>query len=763
MFLRRKFFSQLVGYRFFALFLTLLLPMQPLMGAVSLTKDQQRQYIRFVENLLSQSQGNQAKDSLAATAMGTLPCIQDQTLILGSNEWQELQLDALIKAIDKTKTSFGRNVLRQSVQPTTDLKLITMRRNQVEALLNDSALCSSIGKELERLKKAEEAILAYWDESQFENQGALFHRAKDFYKLEAIPSVRAQANSSSWSLEALATWKLGRNVLMLLALLGLNGFLQEFNRWSSDSRRGRTFDVKEAILTGLKTPLLCMYPYQTRISKNYDGDKWQWLHAIWAGSLGDAQHVVSKGFTDTAHVKLGRVGRFAKMVAHYTPRLIPRCPQGDCCRIGETINSIAPAANFANRFDDAGAYAALSAADLDAGHSLSSWAAALIVSGIKFSYVWPQLTTSWKQIKQHVSTMKELHVHTIHTARAVDAMQKLAGMICDHEQLRTSCTAAHMHEVIGHPSAHVQKLFHLLKEGTFTLAKAQSYIYSRGNVLLAHSAFKKVKNELVPLLQAVGEIDAAYSMACTIKEHQKNDRPFSFVEFVPGEQATIHFEHAWLPMVKDPIANTMSFGGGAHPNKVVITGPNGGGKSVFLKLLGSLVALAQSWGIVPAQRARLSLFNGVRSCIHPQESIEHELSTFMAEKMRIDAIKQYVFQNNTPGFKALLLLDEPFKGTVDAESADRIYAFGKDIASLNGLIVTIATHVEKPINLAQDTGAYKNYHVAIKELPDGTFERQFTIEPGVVRWWFDDPNKRSRFIDFVTLEKHKEEQKQASV
>ena len=141
----------------------------------------------------------------------------------------------------------------------------------------------------------------------------------------------------------------------------------------------------------------------------------------------------------------------------------------------------------------------------------------------------------------------------------------------------------------------------------------------------------------------------------------------------------IYLEDAWLPMIKNSVSNTMKFGGEQHPNKLVITGPNGGGKSVFLKTLGCCVVLAQSWGIVPAKRARLSLLDGVRTCIHPQESLEHELSTFMAEKMRIDAIKQYVFQNNAPGFKVLLLLDEPFKGTVDSESADRIYEFGKDI------------------------------------------------------------------------------------
>ena len=131
----------------------------------------------------------------------------------------------------------------------------------------------------------------------------------------------------------------------------------------------------------------------------------------------------------------------------------------------------------------------------------------------------------------------------------------------------------------------------------------------------------------------------------------------------------------------------------------------------------------------------------------------------MAEKMRIDEIKQFVFTNHhNPHFKVMLLLDEPYRGTVDAESADRIYGFGKDIASLLQSIVIIATHVEKPVRLAQDTnGAFANYHVCIKELEGGRFEREFKLEPGILEWWFNDAQKRSRFIDYVTMEKHKEQ------
>ncbi len=760
MFSRKSLHFRLSTVRFFLIGLSALIGVQPITVAVALTKDQQRQTYRFVEQLLQKSTGDQEKLSLAASALGQLPCMQDKKVIIGSNEWQELQVDSLIKAIDKTETSLGRVVLRQSIQPTMDIKFIEMRRKQVQALLDDPKLFSSVGKELQRVKKAEDAILAYWDDAQLENQGALFYKVHDFYKSSLKTVVGERANNSKWSLEAAVAGKMGMDVILLLGYLGLEGFIQEATLWSADRGGERKFDPLDAVINGLKTPLNCVNPFKTRIGEEYDGRRGGWIDALYRGSLGDKQYAIENGVNGSSQVDLRAVGRWAKCITHLIPRLICcRLPEGWCFDIGGRINRFEPCKNFADSFSDTGVVTTVTSANLgphNMGRVLFSWMMAGGISFMQAKIILHRFNTTWKQINKQIYTMKELHVHTIHMARAMNAMKNLAGMVCDHEVLRTGCAAEHMHEVVGHPSADMQKLFALLKESTFTLESAQSHIYSRGNVLLAHRMFGNVKDELVPLLQAIGEIDAVYSMASTIKERQNSDTPFTFVEFSPDAQATINLEQAWLPMVKQPVANSINFGGGVHPNKIIITGPNGGGKSVFLKTLGCCVLLAQSWGIAPAKWARMSLFDGIRSCIHPQESLEHELSTFMAEKMRVDAIKQYVFQNNNPGFKALLLLDEPFKGTVDAESADRIYAFGKEIAPLNGLIVSIATHVEKPIHLAQDTGVYANYHVCIKELSDGKFEREFTIEPGVLRWWFDDPAKRSRFIDFVTLEKHKE-------
>lgn len=757
MFLRDRIVKRVLFRRFVSSGLVLILMGQPIMAEVHLTNDQQRQYVQFVTKLIGQSTGEHKKASLASLAVGQLPCMQTKENVVGSNEWQELQVDSLIKAIDKTKTSFGHHVLRQTIQPTADMKRIAMRKEHVKALLDDQTLFDTMGNELDRIAKAEDALLAYWDDAQRENQGALFYRAKDFYfaLLAHKWLLGDDVNNNKRYLALLSLFNMGKLGFDLFFYLGLQGVLEDFVAfmWGiGNSDRGggvKVWDPWKSFKAGLQRPYRSFSPWLTPEGERYGpgtatSDTFMYLMRY--GSAGDLFKILKINYEDKSAVALGPIGRGIHKVAR-------------CCGCNKVTDTVDAEGRFHREQRVEMPRESCTGSLFQNSVALAGTSAITYYRAVG---MYEMLKTTISKAKNSIVSMKELHTHTIHMARALDAMKKLANVITGHEVLRNSCAAEHMHEVVEHPSSDLKKLFDLLKESTFTLKKAQSHIYSRGNVLLAHRLCDQVKNELMPLFQAVGELDAAYSMALFVKEHADGDTPCTFAEFVPGSEATIALEQAWLPMVKKPVTNTIQLGGMHHPNKIIITGPNGGGKSVFLKTIGCCVLLAQSWGIVPARRAQISLFDGVRSCIHPQESLEHELSTFMAEKMRIDAITQYVFENNKPGFKALLLLDEPFKGTVDAESADRIYAFGKQIASLNGLVVTIATHVEKPIHLAPDTGAYENYHVCIQERPDGTFSRSFTLEPGVLTWWFNDPEKRSRFIDFVTMEKHKEDAQSAA-
>ncbi|RMH22518.1 MAG: endonuclease MutS2, partial [Gemmatimonadetes bacterium] len=140
-----------------------------------------------------------------------------------------------------------------------------------------------------------------------------------------------------------------------------------------------------------------------------------------------------------------------------------------------------------------------------------------------------------------------------------------------------------------------------------------------------------------------------------------------------------------VPDLLPPGAETFVVEGGRHPlliergegdvvpfdlvldpgeRAVVVSGPNTGGKSVFLKSLGLIAALAQS-GVVPPVRAgtRLPVFAAFFADIGDEQSIAESLSTFSAHLVNLRAIVEGADRG------ALVLIDEMGTGTDPAEGA----------------------------------------------------------------------------------------------
>jgi len=296
------------------------------------------------------------------------------------------------------------------------------------------------------------------------------------------------------------------------------------------------------------------------------------------------------------------------------------------------------------------------------------------------------------------------------------------------------------------------RLLDLLESSTFK--SEASFWFLRGRVLNAHRLLTEIKDELDPLLQSIALLGGYRAIVQMVREHQNSGIGYCFVKLVESDKPFVKMKNAWVPLVKEDniVTNDVKLGvNGSGPN-AIITGPNGGGKSTFMITVAFNVLLSRL-GIAAADQASMSDFTRIRTSLRPQQNIKSALSTFMAEHKRAKAVKETI---NTCNGNILILLDEPYKGTVESEAASRVYTFGKEIAENDNCMLLMATHLRKPIELGRDVpGLFANYQMGYLETKSGPrskFKRTFKILDGSATWWFDDAKKRAKFIDWLCEE-----------
>src|SRR5467141_1202017 len=155
--------------------------------------------------------------------------------------------------------------------------------------------------------------------------------------------------------------------------------------------------------------------------------------------------------------------------------------------------------------------------------------------------------------------------------------------------------------------------------------------------------------------------------------------------------------------------------------ELVITGPNTGGKTVVLKTVGLLALMAQSGVPVPADRARLPLFDAVLADIGDYQSIEQNLSTFSAHVTNID------FISRTATAQSLVLLDELGSATDPEEGAALAVAIADHFRQMGSLTV-ISTHHTSLKVFGANTPGVVNSSVGFDE---ATLQPTYELKVGV--------------------------------
>ena len=146
---------------------------------------------------------------------------------------------------------------------------------------------------------------------------------------------------------------------------------------------------------------------------------------------------------------------------------------------------------------------------------------------------------------------------------------------------------------------------------------------------------------------------------------------------------------------------------------MVLTGPNMGGKSTYLRQAALTVILAQMGSFVPARSARLGLVDRVFTRIGASDNLARGRSTFMIEMTETAAI----LHTATP--RSLILLDEVGRGTATYDGLAIAWAAVEYIHARTRAKTLFATHYFELTELAEQLSGVKNYHVTVKETGGG--------------------------------------------
>jgi DNA mismatch repair protein MutS len=221
-------------------------------------------------------------------------------------------------------------------------------------------------------------------------------------------------------------------------------------------------------------------------------------------------------------------------------------------------------------------------------------------------------------------------------------------------------------------------------------------------------AVARMSGAILATARAVGEVDAVASLA-TIAVRNRYVRPLL------SEASEICIEDGRHPVIEVIAAERFI------PNHTdidrdrngiqIITGPNMGGKSTYLRQVALIVLLNQVGSFVPAASARLGIFDRIFTRVGASDQLARGESTFMVEMHETANIL------NNATDRSLIILDEVGRGTATFDGLSLAWAiieYLHDNPSRGG-ITLFATHYHEVTDLAKTRARVANYSVAVKE------------------------------------------------
>ena len=223
------------------------------------------------------------------------------------------------------------------------------------------------------------------------------------------------------------------------------------------------------------------------------------------------------------------------------------------------------------------------------------------------------------------------------------------------------------------------------------------------------SQIKTYLPKLHELASAVAMIDALYSLAIVSNEN-------GYVRPVFHKTHEIDLVDARHPILEKVLKNNRYIANDLKMSEtndiVLITGPNMGGKSTYMRQLACIVIMAQVGCFVPAKKAHLPIFDKIFTRIGASDDIMSGQSTFMVEMTEANNALKYATKDS------LILFDEIGRGTSTYDGMSLAHAILEYIDQKIGAKTLFSTHYHELTALEEKYPSIRNLHVEVHEEND---------------------------------------------
>ena len=239
--------------------------------------------------------------------------------------------------------------------------------------------------------------------------------------------------------------------------------------------------------------------------------------------------------------------------------------------------------------------------------------------------------------------------------------------------------------------------------------------------LLYEGILDELNRDLEPLKRAAGALSELDVLACFAERARELD--WSQPQLV--NDARLHIERGRHPVVEavrdepfEPNDLVLNGDDGDTPSEsparrmLVITGPNMGGKSTYMRQNALIVLLAHIGSFVPASKALIGPIDRILTRIGAGDDLARGQSTFMVEMSETS----YILHHATA--QSLVLMDEIGRGTSTYDGLALAEACARHLAATNRCYTLFATHYFELTALAQPGSGIANVHLDAVEHHD---------------------------------------------